>query len=101
MAASVLLPPRLPDLVLSSRNLKSSPVLTKETASMLYEFLFDFFDSIPTWSFFLYFLLLYLCLHLVVYQVLLLSSKFSHSDYGRRSYILCAVVEAGLLAFIR
>lgn len=68
---------------------------------MLYEFLFSFFDSIPTWSFFMYFLLLYLCLHLVIYQVLLLSSKFSHSDYDRRSYILCAVVEAGLLAFIR
>ena len=68
---------------------------------MLYEFLFDFFDSIPTRSFFLYFLLFYLCLHLVAYQVLLLSSKFSQSDYSRRSYILCAVVEAGLLAFIR
>ena len=68
---------------------------------MLYEFLFDFFDSIPTWSFFLYFLLLYLCLHLVVYQLLLLSPKFSQSDHSRRSYILCAVVEAGLLAFIR
>ena len=68
---------------------------------MLYEFLFDFFDSIPTWSFFLYFLLLYLALHLVVYQLLLFSTKFSQSDYSRRSYILCAVVEAGLLAFIR
>ena len=68
---------------------------------MLYEFLFEFFDSIPTWSFFLYFLVLYLCLLLVVYQVLLLSSQFSQSDYSRRTYILCAVLEAGLLAFIR
>ena len=68
---------------------------------MLYDFLFDLFDSFPAWSFFLYFLLLYLCLHLVVYQLLLLSAKFSQSDYSRRSYILCAVLEAGLLSFIR
>ena len=68
---------------------------------MIYELLFDFFDSIPTWSFFLYFLLLYLCLHLVVYQLLLLSAKFSQSDHSRRSYILCAVLEASLLSFIR
>ena len=68
---------------------------------MFYEFLFDFFDSIPTWSFSLYFLLLYLFLHLLAYQLLQLSSKFSSSDYARQRYILCAVVEAGLLAFIR
>ena len=68
---------------------------------MFYEFLFDFFDSIPTWSFSLYFLLLYLFLHQLANQLLLLSSKFSSSDEARRSYILCAVVEAGLLTFIR
>ena len=68
---------------------------------MLYEFLFQCFDSVPTWSFSLYFLSAYLFLHLAVYQLLLLSRRFHHSDYGRRSYILCAVVESGLLAFIR
>ena len=68
---------------------------------MLYDFLFDLFDSFPAWSFFLYFLLLYLSLHLALYQVLLLSQKFSNTNYARRSCILCVLVEAGLLAFFR
>ena len=81
---------------LNQRNTQLQPA-----PAMLYEFLFKFFDSIPTWSFFLYFLVFYLCLHLAAYQLLVLSAQFSQSDLARRSYILCAVLEAGLLAFIR
>ena len=46
---------------------------------MLYEFLFQCFDSVPTWSFSLYFLSAYLFLHLAVYQLLLLSRRFHDS----------------------
>ena len=46
---------------------------------MLYEFLFQCFDSVPTWSFSLYFLSAYLFLHLAVYQLLLLSRRFQDS----------------------
>ena len=69
--------------------------------TQLYTVIFQFLDSFPTSTFVLSFLPLYLLLHRVVYKLLLLSSRFRDSDYDRRSYILCSVVESSLLSAIR
>ena len=68
---------------------------------MIYEYLFRFFDSIPTIDFIVCFLLGYLSAHAVVYKLLLLNIKFKSISYDKQSSILVSIMECSLLAFMR
>ena len=68
---------------------------------MIYEYLFGFFDSIPTVDFIVYFLLGYLSTHFVVYRLLLVNNKFRTISYDKQSSILVSIMECSLLAFMR
>lgn len=67
---------------------------------MIYEYLFQFFDSIPTGTFILWFPIIYFSFQLFTYNLLQLNEKFRETKFDKQTYILVYVMESMLLAFI-
>jgi len=67
---------------------------------MLYDALFHFLDSIPTITFLVWFLVVYLLFHPVLYNILLRSPKYVSISYEKQSYILCNIMEVLVLVII-
>ena len=68
---------------------------------MIYEYLFHFFDSVSTGAFIVWFVLIYLSLHYLVYKVLLQNAVFRSFSFDKQTSILTDVVESSLLVLIR
>ena len=68
---------------------------------MIYEYLFNFFDSISTGAFIVWFLLIYFSLHYLAHKVLLQNAMFRSFSYDKQTSMQTDVMESSLLAFIR
>ena len=66
-----------------------------------YDEIFNFFDSIPTVSFFFFFTVEYLIITYVAYILLQKSEKFSQVSFDKQTSILLNLIESLLLALMR
>ena len=68
---------------------------------MIYEYLFNFFDSVSTGAFIVWFVLIYFSLHYLAHKVLLQNAMFRSFNFDKQTSILTDMVESSLLVFIR
>ena len=68
---------------------------------MIYEYLFNFFDSVSTGAFIVWFVLIYFSLHYLVHKVLLRNAMFRSFNFDKQTSILTDMMESSLLVFIR
>ena len=68
---------------------------------MIYEYLFRFFDSVPTGTFIVWFTCGYFLLHALAFRLLLQNAKFRSISYDKQTSILINVMESLLLSFMR
>ena len=70
-------------------------------AEMFYDFLFEFFDSIPTVTFIAWFTPIYFSLHFFAFRLFLLHPRFRGVSLDKQTFILINLMESLLLALMR
>ena len=70
-------------------------------AAMFYDFLFEFFDSIPTVTFIAWFTPIYFSLHYFAFRLFLLHPRFRGVSLDKQTFILINFMESLLLALMR